>query len=55
MNARSPAKAKSLAVRKSMSRSQLDPDSKAQRTPLEYDMAEQLNEEIGNKYVKGLF
>ncbi|KAJ4504729.1 TFIIH complex serine/threonine-protein kinase subunit kin28 [Exophiala dermatitidis] len=51
----SPSRAKSLAMRKSISKpsTQPPPPQQSQRPDPDFDMAEQMNEEISNKYVKG--
>jgi hypothetical protein len=54
MNISSPSKAKSLAVRKSLSTAKpTNHDRQPSKSPADFDMAEQMNEEISNKYVKG--
>jgi len=49
----SPSKAKSLALRKSISKPPTASKPPDQTPSRDFDMAEQMNEEISNKYVKG--
>ncbi len=49
----SPSRAKSLAMRKSISKPHTAHSQPPPRPPADFDMAEQMNEEISNKYVKG--
>ncbi|KIV94258.1 hypothetical protein PV10_02041 [Exophiala mesophila] len=51
--AMSPSRAKALAMRESIFKQQHDVVTSAQKPSADYDMAEQMNEEISNKYVKG--
>ncbi|KAK5460982.1 TFIIH complex serine/threonine-protein kinase subunit kin28 [Exophiala xenobiotica] len=49
----SPSRAKSLAMRKSISKPHTAHLQPPPKPPADFDMAEQMNEQISNKYVKG--
>lgn len=51
--AMSPSRAKALAMRESISKQQQHVAPSPQKPSADFDMAEQMNEEISNKYVKG--
>ncbi|ETN38684.1 uncharacterized protein HMPREF1541_06721 [Cyphellophora europaea CBS 101466] len=53
LNITSPSNVSTLAMRKSVAKPSTSSEPPAKRLKADIDMAEQINEEIGNKYVKG--